>query len=265
MFTNTAKGEIGGKTIGWLKNIDLVRIETITKSKKEKENIIIPTDRVIGLLDEETKLKPLPRRLPMIVKPKTWKRIKSEEGSKEILGGYLLNDEKYVRPLLIPKFHFGKPTLIKDENLVYYLVNNVNSVGYKVNKDVMEFIITYGSKYDLIINSAYTHPLRNKSKLTKAEHVELTSFLSQKDLQESILTITELYSTKHEFFIPTNLDFRGRLYCVSEYLNYQSTELAKSLLLFSKGEKLYKSDKESINYLKAYGANCYGNKLDKMS
>lgn len=84
-------------------------------------------------------------------------------------------------------------------------------------------------------------------------------------MQESILILAELYSTKHEFFIPTNLDFRGRLYCVSQYLNYQSTELAKSLLLFSKGEKLYKSDKASINYLKAYGTNCYGNKLYKMS
>jgi DNA-directed RNA polymerase len=138
-------------------------------------------------------------------------------------------------------------------------------VGYKVNKDVLDFIATYGSRYDLIINSSYTHPLSAKTKLTKSEYVELTSFLSQKDLQDSILTIADLFSTKHEFFIPTNLDFRGRLYCVSEYLNYQSTELAKALLIFSKGEKLYKSDKESINYLKAYGANCYGNKLDKMS
>ena len=129
----------------------------------------------------------------------------------------------------------------------------------------MEFIGTYGLEYGLVINSAYIHPLSTKPKLNKAEYAELTSFLSQKDLQESILMLAELYSTKHEFFIPTNLDFRGRLYCVSEYLNYQSTELAKGLLLFSKGEKLYKSDKTSINYLKAYGANCYGNKLDKMS
>jgi len=59
------------------------------------------------------------------------------------------------------------------------------------------------------------------------------------------------------------MDFRGRIYCSSEYLNYQSTELAKSLLLFSKGEKILKNDLNSINYLKGYGANCFG--LDKLS
>jgi len=103
MFTHTSKAEIGGKIIGWLQNLDLVRFELITKGKKEKENVIVPTERVIGLLDKETVIKPLPQRLPMIVKPKVWKRIKTEQGVKEILGGYLLNDEKYVKPLLIPK------------------------------------------------------------------------------------------------------------------------------------------------------------------
>jgi DNA-directed RNA polymerase len=145
------------------------------------------------------------------------------------------------------------------------LVNNINSVGFKVNKEVLDFISIYSSRYNLIINSNYIHPLSVKTKLTKDEYKELSSFLSKKDLQNNILAIADIYSHKHEFFLPTKLDFRGRLYCVSEYLSYQSTELAKALLVFSKGEKLYKYDKEAISYLKAYGANCYGNKLDKMS
>lgn len=66
-----------------------------------------------------------------------------------------------------------------------------------------------------------------------------------------------------EIFIPIRKDYIGRIYCESEYLNYQGTDLAKSLLLFSKGEKILKSDNDSINYLKIFGANGYGNKLDK--
>ena len=54
------------------------------------------------------------------------------------------------------------------------------------------------------------------------------------------------------------MDFRGRIYCEASYLNYQSTELAKSLLLFSKGEIIYKCDEQSIAFLKRFGANCYG-------
>jgi DNA-directed RNA polymerase len=61
------------------------------------------------------------------------------------------------------------------------------------------------------------------------------------------------------------MDFRGRVNCISQYLNYQSTELAKALLLFSKGERIMKNDRNAISFFKAYGANCYGNKLDKKS
>jgi len=48
-----------------------------------------------------------------------------------------------------------------------------------------------------------------------------------------------------------------------DYLNYQSIELVKYLLLFSKGERINKCNKKSIDYLKIFGANCYGNGMDK--
>jgi DNA-directed RNA polymerase len=116
----------------------------------------------------------------------------------------------------------------------------VNSVGFKVNKNVLDFISVYGFKYDLIINSNYIHPLLEKKKLTKVEYIELSSFLSKRELQENIIGVAEVYSNLHEFFLPVRLDFTGRLYCISEYLHYQSSELAKSLLLFSKPEKIFK-------------------------
>ena len=88
----------------------------------------------------------------MIVKPKNYSRITTIDGGvTELLGGYLLNDVKYIDPLVIPKWNFEKPTLINDENLVYDLVNNINSVGFKINKDVLEFINVYGSRYNLVI------------------------------------------------------------------------------------------------------------------
>jgi DNA-directed RNA polymerase len=65
--------------------------------------------------------------------------------------------------------------------------------------------------------------------------------------------------------MPARLDYRGRLYCITEYLNYQGIDLAKSLLEFSSGDKVHLSDKSSINYLKIYGSNCYGHGLNKKS
>jgi DNA-directed RNA polymerase len=48
-------------------------------------------------------------------------------------------------------------------------------------------------------------------------------------------------------------------------MNYQSNELSKALLIFSKPGIIKKDDMDGITYLKAYGANCYGNKISKSS
>lgn len=77
-------------------------------------------------------------------------------------------------------------------------------------------------------------------------------------LQETILGLAEFYSRFSTIYFPVRLDQRGRLYCTSNYLNYQSNELSKALILFAKPGVINKKDMSSINYLKAYGANCYG-------
>jgi hypothetical protein len=54
-------------------------------------------------LDKEKKVKPLPRKLPMIIQPSKYSRVNSGGKIREVLGGYLLNDDKYIDPLMIPK------------------------------------------------------------------------------------------------------------------------------------------------------------------
>jgi len=128
---------------------------------------------------------------------------------------------------------------------------------------MLDFINTYNDKFNLLIRPYLEDKI--KTRLSKAEYTNLESYISKLDLQENILGLAKVYSNLNEFYLPVRIDYRGRMNCVSQYLNYQSTELAKSLLLFSKGEKLMKNDTIAINYFKAYGANCYGNKLDKKS
>jgi len=72
------------------------------------------------------------------------------------------------------------------------------------------------------------------------------------------------------FYLPVRVDYRVRLYCIVEYLNYKNIELAKSLLEFSVGEKVClntssASDNDAIKYLQIFGANCYENKINKLS
>ncbi|KAI9498534.1 hypothetical protein BDB00DRAFT_730356, partial [Zychaea mexicana] len=53
---------------------------------------------------------------------------------------------------------------------------------------------------------------------------------------------------------------RGRVYCQGGELNSQGSELARSLLLFKKGNVL---SENGLNSLKVYGANAFG--LNKLS
>lgn len=51
------------------------------------------------------------------------------------------------------------------------------------------------------------------------------------------------------------MDFRGRIYSEVTYLSYQGPDLVRSLINFSKGEKISQT---GIYYLKIYTANVYG-------
>ena len=263
---NTLKTNIGGIIVDWIIESNLVQSKTIILGTKEKHNIIIPSNEILNTIeDQDTKLMHLPLKIPMIVKPKPYYRDIINNKIVERLGGYLLNDIKTTNHLLIDKWNLKECSKIQDENVVYDLVNNMSGIGYKINRDVLNFIYVYGVKYGLIIDKSIENPLHTKSKLTKAEFITLESYLSKIELQENILGLANVFTNVHEFYIPVRLDFRGRMNCISEYLNYQSNELAKSLLLFSKAEKIVKTDIIAISYLKAYGANCFGNKLDKKS
>jgi DNA-directed RNA polymerase len=59
----------------------------------------------------------------------------------------------------------------------------------------------------------------------------LESFNSRKHLELNILGLATIFREVTCFYLPIRLDYRGRLYCVTEYLNYQGIELAKGLLL----------------------------------
>lgn len=108
------------------------------------------------------------------------------------------------------------------------------------------------------------HKLELSQKLTRRENSEIQSFYSKKHLQETVLALAEFYTKHDRFYIPVRLDQRGRVYCDAHYLNYQGTELAKSLIEFAEGGIITKNNFSSCyKYLACYGANCYGGYISK--
>lgn len=260
---------IGALLIDWLRDVELLEmsIENSLSENKTKISVIGPTLKIKNIFYLK-KAFVLPNKIPMIIKPKEYKREVINNKKREELGGYLLNGEYYSNEIIIPNWRSRELSRIEDKNIIYKTINNMSSVGYKINKNVLDFIRLNDKRLGLTMLNL-THPLEIKSKenskLYKWEKIELERFLSKRSVQENIIGLADVYENIPIFYIPVRMDYRGRIYCEVDYLNYQGTDLAKSLLLFSKGEKILKSNDSAIEYLKILGANCFGNSLDKKS
>lgn len=90
------------------------------------------------------------------------------------VGGYLLNEEKYVEGIFIDKKGYAFPSQLEN-NDIYQMVNNIHSTPFKVNKDLMNNINLKGVEQNLIIDPTIEHEYENLEEL-KA-HKKKVSFL----------------------------------------------------------------------------------------
>lgn len=244
---------IGGKMFDILKNCNLIDYEVITK--RNEFNKIVKNTRLIippqmEKFIKEIKRIVLPIKLPMVFKPNVY--------SKDNLGGYLLNDINYGNELIIQKnYLYNLPFKIIDENIIYETINNLMLCPYKINIDVFEFILIHGVDLGIILNLDETHKYENIKRSSYQDKI-YKSFKSKLFLETIILDIANIYKNSPNIYFPLRLDQRGRIYCEPSYFNYQSTDLAKSLIYFSNPGFIARSDKKSIKYLKIFGANCFG-------
>ena len=76
-----------------------------------------------------------------------------------------------------------------------------------------------------------------------------------------ILWVAQEYRDDEAIYFPYQLDFRGRLYALPNFLNPQGSDVAKGLLEFSEGKAL--GDQEAADWLAIHVANTHGE--DKLS
>lgn len=218
--------------------------------------IVKVSDQLEKILKKQNPIAVLPMNLPMIVEPKNY--------SKEELGGYLLNNQEYAESLIGSKIGYDIPSDIENNNIIYDSINNMMKTPFKVNKDLLNYLLKYNTKHKLLISSDYNHKFAN-IKRNKSQEKEYQRFLSKKMLEKYIILIAHIYSNVPEIYFPLRLDQRGRIYPTTAYFHYQSSELARSLLLFARPDIIKRNDQTAIEYLKAYGATCYGNGLNRKS
>jgi len=239
--------------------IDMGDLLVLKIEKKEGtykgEYVVYPSDTSIEKFEKSFDV--VGFKLPMVCEPNPW--------NANNYGGYLLNEGyHYTHFIHQGNRNFNKTRVLKGEDRVYNQINYMNSVPFKINTNVLDYILNYGVRDGLILEGL--HPKTMEKTLESWEKEEVMKHNSRYYLEKNILGIAILFRDVKKIYFPLFFDWRGRIYNDNSYLNYQSNALAKSLLLFAEfrdNDVIYNKE-ESLDWLKIFGANCFGKGVLKL-
>ena len=204
-----------------------------------------------------------PVNLPMIIPPLPW-------GPKR-RGGYryaLRGKHSLVRG--ITKNH-AQTVASSAMPVVYSALNRIQETPWRISPSVyalVQEIVERGGgiagvpeqndrpeparPLDIDTNEVSRREWRTKAHAVKEEN----HMRKMKALEFSrVLSTASSVAAEPAIWFPCNLDFRGRIYPVVNYLHPQGDDLAKSLLTFAQGKALGEG---GVVWLALHGANCLG-------
>jgi DNA-directed RNA polymerase len=149
-------------------------------------------------------------------------------------------------------------------------VNNLQKTAWQINKDVLSITLKCWENKRVIGNIPNFGEIDEQPRYTGDCPHEFRAWkLKQKDIRSAnesnsskryqtcrILHLAKVYSEWDKFYFPYRCDYRGRVYALPYYLHPQGSDLAKSLLDFSRGEQVV--DEDDLMSILVHGANMWG-------
>ncbi|XP_034939045.1 DNA-directed RNA polymerase, mitochondrial [Chelonus insularis] len=197
--------------------------------------------------------------------PRPWSSIDN--------GGYLLLKTDFVRLPLFVSEQMKRLVNTEPKNLWPSLdcLNQLASIPWKVNKPILDIAIDVfrnGGCDQLTVPrppSILSPPPLLRLNSTEADRkVVIKARLEYKRRKNEMFslwcdTLYRLSLANHFrdkiFWLPHNMDFRGRVYPVPPHLNHLGADLARSLLIFAMGKPL---GPNGLNWLKIHAINLTG-------
>ena len=249
---------------GWLEKIEVPEVD---RRKPRQNTYLVPTEEAQEWLDNRNEILAEigPVALPMVVPPAPW-------GPGQY-GGYrfdLLDTYPMVR-----RASGRQQRLIEEADMpkVYEALNRVQETPWRINQrvwEVMEEVMrTGGGMADL----PETEPIEVPSKpwradeepeeevlkawKKKAEAARTAEAVRQQEVLQwvNIHTVVSTVQLEPAIWFPHNLDFRGRLYPIPQFVSPQGDDRQKGLLEFADGKEL---GQRGVFWLAVHGANCLG-------
>ncbi|KAJ9198588.1 hypothetical protein DTO164E3_5059 [Paecilomyces variotii] len=225
---------------------------------------------IIKKVTEEPPVDLISRLLPMVSEPKPWK------GPKD--GGYITYNTSMMRAT---PGDYWQPAYLKaaiENHGLEQLRSGLDVLGktpWIINRDVFNVMLEAWNSGDAVANIAPldpNFPLPPRPSPDEGPEAEakwsyevrelenkLAGFHSNRCFQNFQMEIARAYRNE-TFYLPHNIDFRGRAYPLPPYLNQMGADNARGLLLFAKGKVLGEG---GLRWLKIHLANLFG--YDKAS
>ena len=165
--------------------------------------------------------------LPMLTEPR---KLNGQEIYFPYINTDTTNLHLFEGELIRSKYNQKYKT--EGSKLLYNSVDYLNSMKFRINKKMLKFILTeWENKESKLFkgHNVFQPILDTDSKEIRAQKESSNSTYI---LYSNIITMATLYKNQ-EFYLPVFVDFRGRIYPLSNYISYQGGDLARSLLLFA--------------------------------
>ncbi|KAI2201188.1 DNA-directed RNA polymerase [Ophidiomyces ophidiicola] len=234
-------------------NIGFVQLHNSVVEKFRKE----PADHVLA------------KHLPMVAPPRPWNSFCD--------GGFL------GQPTSIIRTQSGSPLQLQyvkaaanrgDLNEIYTGLNVLGKTGWRINKAVFDVMLEAWNSGVKVADIPPADPkipdpikpetgdssvLKQYYRSKMIADNQRSGFHSQRCFQNLQLEIARSYIGE-TFYLPHNLDFRGRAYPLPPYFNQMGSDMCRGLLLFDEGREL---GERGLRWLKIHLANVFG--FDKAS
>ena len=206
-----------------------------------------------------------PVKLPCIISPRKWTSVYT--------GGYY----QYTNMNLVKSNDDTYMQQLDSSNLkeVFHAVNTVQETGWRVSPkvfEVMDRLFDSQASCGVLPEFGERHMERPYPKHGTKEEIiewkrEATLMYSDNQRRKTkriqfsqLMWMARKFKDEKAIYFPHTLDFRGRLYANTAFLNPQGEDSARGLLEFSRGKPLGSS---GYAWLKVHLANCFGE--DKIS
>lgn len=238
-----------------------------TRSGRESSTVVRATPSLENWLKESHARCELltPVYLPMVVPPKRWSTPRN--------GGYLTLKQRMV---LKKGKNYHAELANQEMPMVYSAINALQETAWQVNKGIhrvmREVWEAGGGRAGMPESRDRPIPSRipgmdNDPSLLKQWKQSASETHNHNHKSEGKrfgiikkLSVAEKFEPFDAIYFPHVVDWRGRIYCLSSYVNPQMDDMGKALLRFSKGKPL---GDDGVFWLAVHGANTFG--IDKVS